>query len=1208
MYLKEIQMENFKTFRKKVSIPVFKGFTGITGPNGSGKSNIADAILFVLGPRSSRMVRAKKLSDLIFHGNDRFKGAKECQVALVFDNTDRIIPIDSDEVTLKRIIKKSASDPDSTLSYFYVNGRPSSQGQFENILTHAHLSAEGYNIVLQGHINEFIGKTPLRVREEIDDIAGIRKYDDEIKVALNKKDKTEENMERIRWHLDFIRSRLRELKKEKEEAEKYRSAQMRINNAKATLYNVQKTVIEGELEGYRNAIDNSERRKIELRGEIDKVESEKSEIEGKIRELEIRIDEITGEEGKKLKEKLDEARLELMRAKDVIETSEDTKNELNGERKLRTQEIADIGRKKKSLNKEIDESITGIEKADTDIEKVRKQIDDLEAEMERSDMDLLNIRRDLGKVSKDLEAKRENLSGMILDRDRSGQLLESKRSVLSDVQQMITTLRYEIKDMKDSVKEMKRTDPSEQLNKLQKRFMEIRGEERHLVDVVKELEREITSLNRLYTSLKVEYETSEKLKKGMSLAVDDILTARDTGEIRGIYGTIGELGKVSEKYATALEVAAGSRINAVVVEDDQVAANCIERLKRKKIGRATFLPLNKISAKRPGAKSLMIKDDPHVVGMAIDLVNFDKTYGPAFSWVFGDTVVVDNLETMRRLMGGVRLVSLQGEIAGSGGDLTGGSRSASKSGPGFGKRSKNEMDDVAARLQEKTAESASAAARLNEIRDEVHSLETEIRRMTSNEESVVERKKRMEETMAASSDQLKTKEEEEASLLKDIEELERSGGSSEDDIGKMENLITELSERRDRLADALDRATPKSIRDRLRGMREKRDDHIEKRSSFVERRDSSRAQVKMFDERLSELEDRIRKIDEGVKKADKELEEARVREDKFGKEVKALETVLTTIDEKTKGLYQKLTELNRDVEKAIGRKEAYKHDLMVQDQIIITQRSNIRLAEDKLADVLRELQHFKGIDIGEGPYPSERELQKTVRDLDAILANVGNVNLKALEEFEEMEVKKNEIMADMKALEKEKDELVKLIDEINQKRTSEFMHAYEGIDKNFRRIYGHISGGGEAYFELEAPEDPLSAGLVIRVKPPGKKMTQLGSLSGGEKSLTSMAFIFAVQAWDPSPCYLLDEVDQNLDAVNAEIVANMIRENSRYAQFILISLRKISLKEAHHLYGVTLQAGNSVVLGRVDIKDVEDYDKRDQEGPAKAETAAGGEA
>jgi chromosome segregation protein len=205
--------------------------------------------------------------------------------------------------------------------------------------------------------------------------------------------------------------------------------------------------------------------------------------------------------------------------------------------------------------------------------------------------------------------------------------------------------------------------------------------------------------------------------------------------------------------------------------------------------------------------------------------------------------------------------------------------------------------------------------------------------------------------------------------------------------------------------------------------------------------------------------------------------------------------------------------------------------------------------------------------------------------------NVGNVNLKALEEYEEMERKKEEVTTEVKALEKEKRELEKLIEEINDKRKTEFLHVFEGIDKNFREIYKHVSGGGEAYFELENPEDPLSGGLNIHARPPGKKMTRLGALSGGEKSLTSMAFIFSVQAWDPSPFYLLDEVDQNLDAINAEIIARMVRDNASFAQFVMISLRKISLKEAHHLYGVTLQNGESVVLGRVDLKEVEKYEK-----------------
>jgi len=384
MHLKEIQMENFKTFRKKVTIPIYEGFTGITGPNGSGKSNVADAILFVLGPKSSKMVRAKRLEDLIFHGNDRFKASTECKVSLIFDNTDRVIPIDSNDVTLKRVIRKSRSDPNSTLSYFYVNGR-TSQSQFENILTHAHLSAEGYNIVLQGHIADFINKTPVRIREEIDEIAGIRKYENEIHVAHNKKSKTEANMEKIGWLLDQIKIRLRELRKEKEEAEKYRNAQMEINESKALLYHLQEKAVRGEISGYRKAISNADEMKIKLRGDIERLESQRAVIEKDIKEIELEIDEITGEEGKKLKLKLDEAKLELMRAKDVIITADDSLQELKGEKRHREQEIKDIEKKQISLAKDIESSIAEIETITGEIELRRNDIDELEKEMERTD-------------------------------------------------------------------------------------------------------------------------------------------------------------------------------------------------------------------------------------------------------------------------------------------------------------------------------------------------------------------------------------------------------------------------------------------------------------------------------------------------------------------------------------------------------------------------------------------------------------------------------------------------------------------------------------------------------------------------------------------------------------------------------------------------------------------------------------------------------
>jgi len=1192
MHLKEISMENFKTFRKKVTIPIFKGFTGITGPNGSGKSNVADAILFVLGPRSSKMVRAKRLQDLIFHGNDRFKAAKECKVTLVFDNSDRVIPVDNDEVSLKRIIRKSASDPNQTLSYFYVNGKSSSQSEFENILTHAHLSAEGYNIVLQGHIAEFINKTPLRIREEIDDIAGIRKYDDEIKLSHRKKEQTEANMEKIQWHLDFIKGRLRELKKEKEEAEKFREAQDRINQTKALLFTVQKEAVQGELESYNKAITNAETRKIEIRGELEGIEINRIKAERESKDVEQKIADITGEEGRKLKVKLDEARLEMMRAKDVIETAEDSIIELDKEESVRQGEIKDITRKVAGLEKERNASIGSISGFEGSIKEKKGKMKDLEDELERSDSDLLDLRRDLGKIVKEVESRRDELSDKILERDRANASSDAKTTQIADLEQMVSTLNYEIKDLEEQLSEMKRISSEERVKKLQKEYMEARNEERFLGKRMRELESEITSLNRLFTQLKVELDTSEKLSKGVNMAVEEILTVRDTGEIRGIYGTIGELGDVPEEYSTALEVAAGGRISAIVVDNDEVAASCIERLKKKKMGRATFLPLNKLSSRRPGAKALMIKDDPHVHGLAVDLIKFDEDFRSAFTWAFGDTVVADSLDTLRRLMGGVRLVTLQGEIAGAGGDITGGSQSRRKQGAGFGKKSRTELDAVSAKLKDKMVESESLTGALNEMREKVSELETEIRKLTVDQVDTEGRKKKLGELLETSRSQLMEKEGSLEKERKAAKLLENQALELEGVIRDLKSRVEKSTTERDQLQERLDQATPKAMRDKVRTLRNEIEELAIEKQDALEARDGADTQIKIFGERSSEMEKRMVEISDAKKKARTEMEEARKKDERYSAEVKALEKVLSSIDEKTKDLYERMNQLGREIERLLGSREKARMDSQSQDQIIITQRTNIRMAEEKLADVLRELQTYNMIELPERPWPPERDLVKLTRDLESILENVGNVNLKALEEYEEMEGKKGEVSSEMKALEKEKRELEKLIEEIDEKRRSEFMHVFEGIDQNFRKIYSHISGGGEAYFKLENPEDPLSGGLNINVRPgPTKKMTRLGALSGGEKSLTSMAFIFSVQAWDPSPFYLLDEVDQNLDAINAEIIADMVKKNAKFAQFVLISLRKISLKEAHHLYGVTLQNGESVILGKVDLKDVEKYEK-----------------
>src|SRR3989475_222598 len=617
-------MENFKSFGRKISVPFLQGYTSITGPNGSGKSNIADAILFVLGPKSSKAIRAGKLTDLIWNGGKDKKGADSCQVSLLFDNSDRQIPVEADEVKLTRYVGLSPSVEGGYNSYFYINDRKSSLSEFDSLLAHARISAEGYNLVQQGDIQRIVSMSSIERRRILDNIAGITKFDDDINQAEGKRKETEENLDRIRIILDEIDKQINQLESDRDGALKYRDLNERLTTAKAQLAYKNRELIERQIVGTQEQIAKHEADKSKLEAQKEELRGRLDAAVAQLSELEQEMADRGGEEARQLKEKLDGLRIERARATDGSE-----------------------------------EAMPGRESETGGLEKSRKQY-----QVEHEDGD------------------------------------------------------WQLKELKPSTKEWGKS-----LEKLQEDFHARRAEETRLGKEQAELQTAILSLTRQYAQLKAEADVAENMKRGYTSAVSAILECRETGSIKGVHGTVAQLAHVETQYETAIVTAAGARMQAIIVDDDTVAAQCIDYLKKRKVGRATFLPLNKMLVGKPRGKAILVAKE--CLGFAIDLCHFDEKYRDAFFYVFGDTLVVQTLDEARKWMGGVRLVTIEGELIEASGAMIGGDmeRSTVKFGPSVA----NEMEKIAEKLRDAQAHGETVANRLDELRKEILDLEGEIK-------------------------------------------------------------------------------------------------------------------------------------------------------------------------------------------------------------------------------------------------------------------------------------------------------------------------------------------------------------------------------------------------------------------------------------------------------------------------------------------------
>ncbi len=1186
MFLKEVQMENFKSFGRKITVPVLQGYTAITGPNGSGKSNISDAILFVLGPKSSKAIRAGKLTDLIWNGGKSKNPAGYTQVSLVFDNSDRGIPVEADDVKLTRYVGTSPSVEGGYNSYFYINDRKSSLAEFDQLLAHARISAEGYNMVQQGDVQKLVSMSSMDRRRILDNIAGITKFDDDIAQAETKRKETEENLERIRIILEEIDKQLQQLAADREGALKYKELNERLTRAKAQLAYKNRELIERQILGTKEQIAKHE-------GDREKLLAQKAELATKLEaaqahlnELEAQMAERGGEEAKQLKEKLDGLRIERARAADGIEASKETIKQTKADAGEATKERVKVLKELEALEREHGTVEARIAELDAALKAADKDLHEIDEKASKGDAKVQGIQKEIVALTKQVDEIEERLKGIVLEGDRTKEAMERLSSEIAQLEETRKQYQVEFDDADWQLKELKShsKESGKSLAKLQADFHAKRNEEARLSKEQTELQQAILTLTRQYAQLKAEADVAENMRRGYTSAVSAILEARDTGTIKGIHGTVAQLAHVDPKYETAIVTAAGARMQAIIVDDDSVAAACIDYLKRNRVGRATFLPLNKMLVGKPRGKAILVAKE--CLGFAIDLCQFDEKYRDAFFYVFGDTLVVQTLDEARKWMGGVRLVTLGGELIEASGAMIGGE--AEKSQLKFGPRSADELEKVAEKLREAQAQAETVGNRLEELRKEILELEGALKDtggksgVAEVKLSAIEAKRKEFATKLAAAD--KDLDDRKARFA----EAQKTAARIQEDLEKFTKGLESLKAKREERKKAVIDATPQQISSRMKELMAKRTSLAEELSQNRSKLDAMATQTQVLGDRRTEIETRLTNL-----KAQEKDHTSRIQgfEDALARlenEIRGLEKLEAQMGKKMQDLqdardaaYRAKTDLEADLDKVT-------HKVETKDDFILKMQTELKVQEDQLADADRVMKEM-AVEVTEDKLPSLETLKQTISECETQIAALGNINLRALEDYDAQQARHKELDEDHKRLEGQRQELVNLVAQLTEKKKEGLGKVFVAINENFKKVYSEISDGGEAELVLENELEPFLGGLIVKARPPNKKVLRLEALSGGEKSLVSLAFIFAIQEFDPSPFYLFDEVDQNLDAVNAEKVARMIRTNTATAQFLQISLRKATLKEADHIIGVTMTPGStSEVIMRVNLAEIED--------------------
>jgi chromosome segregation protein len=1188
VYLKKVEMENFKSFGHKLIVPFYPGFTAITGPNGSGKSNIVDAILFVLGPKSSKVMRAGRLTDLIFNGGKNRKNpSKYCKVSLVFDNSQRKLRIDADEVTLTRMIKRAPlkDNPDNYYSYFYINNRAASFSEFIDILTHARISGEGYNIIKQGDVTSLVEMGSVDRRKIVDGIAGISTFDEDIEKADKEREDVDKNLERIDIILNEITSQIRQLKKDRDAAYRYKELKDKLYETKAMIAYKKKQEVESQILEVNKQIESYEGEQKKFEGQKEKLKTQYTELQQKLDEVEKKIGDAGGNEANDIKGKIDALRSETIKIDERINYSNDEvaekkkeKKELESSLDEITKELDDFSTQKKELTIKIQDIEGTLKTKEDELGKLREEI-------AQSDDTSMDITRELVKMREEYNNKQTEKHEFELKRDRLKEKLDALDLQTAELQETKSTYEFEVKDIDWQAGELHKgkQENSKKVKESEKQLFEKKRRESEITEQLADLEKAILKMQREQSKLQAERDAVQSVGSKYNSAVESILAARNSGELKGVRGTIAELAQVDEKYKLSLEIAAGPRMQAVVVADDTAATEAIGYLQKRKLGRATFLPINKMIVGKPRAQALMTVKDESSQGFAIDLVNFDQDYKGAFWYVFGDTVIVNTLSDARRLMGGVRLVDMKGDLIEAGGAMVGGSPPSERL--SFGSADQRTLDEITRKLNGAIQSQDMLSEELAQLKKDIVELENAFRTLKVETDVGIQtkdldvRKKEFAAKLVILTKDLEAK-------LKDKESIEAEKVQILASLTECEKRLKELDALKEEKGKHLLKSTKKEVAQAVRSLEKTVSELQENVLKLHSEQETIQTKIELLDERKTELTEKITGIDadfETLKQTVKELKETRA---KGQDELKALMTVEESMSGTIKELaverdklYKKTVGIENELETINTKAESY---------LDLVARAKYRLPtlEDSKKEFDQEIALYH-VEITETKLPPIESMKETILSVEQTMQQLEPVNMRALDEYEHQMERKKKFDDDIGHLTDQKKNLVKLVGEITSKKKEQFFEVYDEINKNFREIYAQLSEGGEAELLLENEESVFEGGLTIKARPHGKKVLRLAALSGGEKSIASLAFIFSIQQYDPSPFYVLDEIDMFLDGVNAEIVSRMIKNRAEHSQFISVSLRKIALKEADYLYGVTMHdSGISEMIGNIDPESV----------------------
>ena len=1182
MYLKALEIQGFKSFPEKTTLTFEKDITAIVGPNGSGKSNISDALLWVMGEQRSKALRGGKMEDVIFGGTEKRSPLGFAQVSLTLDNSAGLFSVDTPEVIITRRYYRTGE------SEYFLNREAVRLKDITEMLMDTGLGRDGYSVIGQGRIAEIVSARSMDRREIFEEAAGISRFRYRKEEAERKLEKTEDNLLRINDKIAELEMQVGPLEKQAETAKKF-----------LVLRDEQRTL---EISAWMETLDRLHAQSESVNAQYDQAKKNLDDAQAALEGIYAAGEEFTAQ--------MRACDVETEAVRERLSACEANAADCDSAAAVLRTTLANDEENMNRLRSEMDEQSGRAEAIRSQTEEQTRRIEEINVLLAKNTLAAQEAKADAERSAAEADEAQQGLAALVAKENECGETLARAGATLS----MLHDRDGELKTRQSSIDgdiaaaEEKYETVSAQLHEAMKAQRDAKERVDEINNVISghkmrmsSREAAVRELTEKRNALVIEQrstenrarmlEEMEKEYEGMGKAVKSVMLAASRGTLRGIHGPVGSLLTVEDRYAVAVETALGAAMQNIVVDSQDVGKAAIEMLKRSDSGRATFLPLDTI---RPNRLQAVPQGEPGYLGIASELVRCDRRYGDIVGNLLGRTVIAETLsdavQMSRKYKNTLRIVTLDGQMINAGGSMTGGSAAR---GVGLLSRA-NELKKLKASLEKLGGALSACSADLAEAERVLSGAKYEAELAAGEMEEAGEALHKADTAVS----QFKLMQ---SALDENLEDLER----------EKQSLASERRENERRIEDTLElqrraEQTAQSLRGEIERMtqgreafdaqREKIGERItalrEEAASLEAERETATRSVAglqtLLDALSGDSEMRMRSMDalrDHISATGAQLEEANARIAALKKQAEDLRAALAQIGtrkmelEGRRNRNDKLSqEKNREILEAqslCARFEQKKLSAEMEEKQIVDKLWDSYELSRTAAQALRQ------------PVESMSAATKRITELRREIGRLGNVNIGAIDEYARVKERYDFLASQRDDVEKAKRDLLKIISDITGEMKEIFTREFAAIDETFRTVFLELFGGGKASLVLEDPEDPLGCGIEIRVQPPGKAVTTISLLSGGEKSFVAIALYFAIMKVRPTPFCIMDEIDAALDEANVERYAGYMRTMAGSTQFIVITHHRATMEEADVLYGVTMQEKGVTTVLNIDLDEAE---------------------